>query len=84
MKLIYKYPLELGLNELEIPYVKIISVINRGSHLSLYVVVDVTIPDKKLQVAVCNTGQELEDSILHGQFLGTVTDGMFVRHVFYK
>jgi hypothetical protein len=84
MKTIYKYPLKTGLNQLELPYVKILSVINQGLTPTLYAVVDRELDDRKLQVVVCGTGWDLEDNVIDGNFLGTVTDGVFVWHVFYK
>jgi hypothetical protein len=48
MKTIYKYPLKQGLNQLEIPYVKILSVINQGITPTLYAIVDPEIKNKKL------------------------------------
>ena len=84
MKTIYKYPLSIGLNELEIPYVKILSVINQNSIPTLYAIVDTKISDKKLQVIVAGTGWELEENVLKSNFLSSITGGIHVWHVFYK
>lgn len=84
MNVIYKYKLTQGLNELEIPYKKILSVINQGMSPTLYAIVNPEMPNRKLQVIVAGTGWELEDNMFDGNFLGTITDGMFVWHVFYK
>jgi hypothetical protein len=84
MKTIYKYPLSIGLNELKIPYIKILSVINQNSIPTLYAIVDTKILDKKLQVIVAGTGWELEENVLKSNFLGSITDGIYVWHVFYK
>jgi hypothetical protein len=83
MKTIYKYPLSIGLNQLEIPYIKILDVIIQGATLTLYVIVDTEISNRKLQIIVSGTGWELKDNILYGNFIRTVTDGIYVWHVFY-
>ena len=89
MKTIYKYKLSIGENKLKLPYVKIIGVINQTNFIGenmpvLYAIVDTDILDKELEVLVVGTGWELENNILQGTLLGTVTDGAFVWHVFYK
>jgi hypothetical protein len=84
MKVIYKYPLSVGLNQLEIPYIKILDVIEQRRIPTLYAMVDTDMPNKKLQVIVAGTGWELEDNVLDSNFLRTITDGLYVWHVFYK
>jgi hypothetical protein len=84
MKTIYKYKLSEGLNELEIPYIKILGVIYQGFTPTIYAIVDTENPNKKLQVAVIGTGWEIEDNIISSNYIGTITNGVFVWHVFWK
>jgi hypothetical protein len=84
MKTIHKYPLEVGMNILEVPYLKILNVINQYNKPTLYVIVDTEMPYKEIQVIVAGTGWELEDNVLDNNYVGTVNTGSFVWHVFYK
>lgn len=86
MKVIYKYPLTLGTNELEIPYEKILNVIMQGRTITLYVLVDTEIQNKKVKVHAIGTGWVLDDGILDNDsiYLNTITDGIYVWHVFYN
>lgn len=85
MKTIYKYPLQTGPNELEMPYIKILSVINQGRTPTLYALVDGKEQNKKVKVYVFGTGWDVEDSIVeNSKYLNTITDGMFVWHIFIQ
>jgi len=85
MKTIYKYQLTTGLNELEIPYTKILNVINQERIPTLYVLVDKKNKNKKVKVYVFGTGWEIEDDILEtSEYLNTITDGLFVWHIFIQ
>jgi len=86
MKKIYKYPLKLGLNELEIPYIEILNVINQRRVPTLYVLVNMEQQKKgKIKIYVSGTGWNIDDSIIENtNYLNTITDGMFVWHIFYQ
>lgn len=84
-KTIYKYPLELGINELEIPYEKILNVIIQGRIPTLYVLIDDEQQNKKVQVQVIGTGWDIGEGMIDNSiYLNTVTDGIYVWHVFYN
>lgn len=84
MKTIYKYPLLIGINHLQLPYIKVLDVIIQDSLPVLYALVDTENQNKKLKVIILGTRWELEDNITDGEFLRTITDGKYVWHVFYK
>lgn len=86
MNTIYKYKLNLGYNKLEIPYTKVLSVMNRGGEVQLYATFNLDIDPRVLEVYVCGTGWNLDNKkeVLEWEFLDTVTDGVRVWHVFYK
>jgi len=85
MKTIYKYQLTTGLNELEMPYTKILSVINQGRTPTLYALVDAKEQNKSVKVYVFGTGWDIEDNIVeNSEYLNTITDGMFVWHIFIQ
>lgn len=84
MNVIYKYPLHEGINQLEIPYRKVLGVIYQGFSPILYAIVDTEMENRNLQVAVIGTGWELEENIIGSNYIGSVTNGVFVWHIFVK
>lgn len=85
MKTIYKYQLTTGLNELEMPYTKILNVINQGKTPTLYALVDAKEQNKSIKIYVFGTGWDIEDNIVeNSEYLNTITDGMFVWHIFIQ
>lgn len=80
-KRIYKYPLTVGINELEIPVGSLIlNVIEQGGVATAYVMVNDTKQTEKRTLRVFGTGWDLPAVKL--EYITTVKDSMFVWHVF--
>lgn len=87
MKTIWKYELPVnGLNKLFIPKgFKALSLIEQQNRVVLYCLVDPYEQKVEEFFYVLGTGQDVSDSLLDLDFLGTIStfDGMLVWHVFH-
>jgi hypothetical protein len=96
---IWKYPLTLEpLQKFKLPVVNVLSVqvqldpargvaedyANEG--LSMWVLVDDTLPERPVEVRLATTGEELDRLFAYSRFLNTVQlrGGAFVLHVFVR
>lgn len=80
--IIYKYPLKLGVTELQVPYsCKVLSVQMQGDTPTLWAMVDPEGLPRSLKVHCIGTGQEVPKHTFH---IGTVQDGAYVWHFFVE
>ena len=80
--IIHKYPLKLGVNELQVPYsCKVLSVQMQGDTPMLWAQVDPDGVPRSVKVHCIGTGQEVPKHTYH---IGTVQDGAYVWHFFVE
>lgn len=81
MQTIWKYPLELGANNLSMPRASsVLSVHRQGESLCMWAIVDENRISVTRKFVVVGTGHPLPDGLT--KFIGTVVIDPFVWHVF--
>lgn len=84
MKVIYKYPLTVGGQYVKMPLQsKLMNVgLDPQGELCIWAIVDPDQPLIEIVFGVFGTGQEISEKVDLGRYLGSVTSGQFVWHVF--
>ncbi len=80
MRVVYKYALQLGKNEIYMPEdSELLTFQTQDNRMFIWAVVYTMLPDVVRKLNVRGTGQELSDN---EQYIGTLQDPPFVWHLF--
>lgn len=83
-KTIYKYTLNLGTNEIQMPlFSRVLTCQMQGGTITIWALVDPLQTLTKHTFFVGGAGHKFPESITVNNYIGTVQDGAFIWHVFF-